>query len=147
MKSQVRFSLAIICVMLVFLTVVLLRCDISPDLSKKEKDTFYAFAFETGYSWGYQLIYENRGHDVFWTPPNRVTEAQKLNSQINIRDYYIPKGYWTKDDIAPMHFPDGTPFNNKQKQQVMDVNNWGFYDGFMAGSDDCLKHKPQRFSP
>ncbi|GAH65747.1 unnamed protein product, partial [marine sediment metagenome] len=88
------------------------------DLPKKEEETFFALAYETGYGWGYWLTAENKDRtDIFWTPPDKVDEAQKLNPQVNIRDFYIPKGYWTMGDVANAHFPDGTPFNDKQKKQ------------------------------
>jgi len=120
----------------------------SPDLPKDAEETFYALAYEAGYSWGYQLTAENKDRtDLFWTPPDKVDEAQKFNPNVNIRDFYIPKGYWTMEDVANARFSDGTPFNYKQKKQAMEANNWGFYDCFMQGCDDCLKGKRHRFLP
>jgi len=120
----------------------------TPDLPKESKDTFYVIAYETGYSWGYDLTMANKNRqDLFWTPPDKIDQAQQVNPTINIRDFFIPKGYWTMDDVADMHFPDGTPFNDKQKRQVIEANNWGFYDGFLQGVDDYLKGKPYRFGP
>ena len=120
----------------------------TPDLPEETKETHYALAYETGYSWGYWLTAENKDRrDLFWTPPDKVDDAQKINPKVNIRDFYIPKGYWTMDDVANAHFPDGTPFNDKQKKQSMEANNWGFYDGFRQGVDDYLKGKRYRFGP
>jgi len=116
------------------------------DLPKEVEETFFALAYEAGYSWGYELTAENKDRtDLFWTPPDKVDDAQKVNPQVNIRDYYIPKGYWTMNDITNARFPDGSPFNEKQKQQAMDANNWGFYSGFLQGCDDCLEGKPNRY--
>lgn len=120
----------------------------TPDLPEETKETFYALAYEAGYSWGYWLTAENKDRkDLFLTPPDKVDEAQKFNPKVNIRDFYIPKGYWMIDDVANAHLPDGTPFNDKQKRQAMEANNWGFYDGFLQGVDDCLKGRRYRFGP
>ena len=111
-------------------------------------EMLYASAYMAGYSWGYELTAENKDRtDLFWTPPDKVAEAQKFNPQVNIRDFYIPKGYWTMEDVANAHFPDDTPFNDKQKKQAMEANNWGFYDGFIEGGHDYLDGKPYRFGP
>jgi len=120
----------------------------APDLPKEEEETFYALAYMTGYDWGYWLTAEDEFRtDLFWTPPDKFDEAQKFNPQVNIRDFYIPKGYWTMEDVADIQFPDGTPFNDKQKKQVMEANNWGFYDGFFEGVHDYLDGKSYRFGP
>ena len=120
----------------------------APDLPKEEEETFFALAYETGYGWGYWLTAENKDRtDIFWTPPDKVDDAQKFNPTVNIRDFYIPKGYWTMEDVANTHFPDGTPFNDKQKKQAIEANNWGFYSGFMQGCKDCLEGKPDRYLP
>lgn len=131
---------------ILMMTSVVAGC--APDLPKEEEETFYALAFVTGYEWGYLLTAEDKDRtDIFWTPPDSVDVAQEVNPQVNIRDFYIPKGYCTMEDVTNAHFPDGTPFNNKQKKQVMEANNWGFYDGFIQGCHDFLEGKPRRFSP
>jgi hypothetical protein len=120
----------------------------TPDLPKETEETFYTTAYQAGYSWGYQLTAENKDRkDLFWTPPDKVDVAQEVNPQINIQDYYIPKGYWTTKDVANAQFPDGAPFNEMQKKQAIEANNWGFYDGFLQGVDDYLKGKGYRFGP
>jgi len=134
------------------LMVLLLASGISigcaPDLPKEEEETLFALAYEVGYAWGYWLTAENKDRtDLFWTPPDKVDEVQKLYPQVNIRDFYIPKGYWTLEDVANTHFPDGTPFNDKQKMQAVEAYNWGFYDGFFEGVHDYLDSKPYRFGP
>ena len=120
----------------------------APDLPKEEEGTLYSLAYVTGYEWGYLLTAEGKDRtDLFWTPPDSVDVAQEVNPQVNIRDFYIPKGYWTMEDVANTHFPDGTPFNDKQKKQAMEAYNWGFYNGFMQGCDDCIEGKPARYLP
>lgn len=120
----------------------------APDLSKKDIEMFYASGYENGYDWGYWLTAEDKDRtDLFWTPPDKVDEAQKFNPQVNIQDFYIPKGYWTIEDVANARFPDGTPFNDKQKKQAVEANNWGFYDGFSKGAHDYLDGKRHRFLP
>ena len=141
-----RYLILILLGILVLTSGMVVGC--AADLPKEEEETFSALAYETGYGWGYSLTAENKDRtDIFWAPPDAVDEAQKLNSQVNIRDFYIPKGYWTMEDVANAHFPDGTPFNDKQKKQVIEANNWGFYSGFMQGSHDCLEGKPDRYLP
>jgi len=141
-----RYLIPILIAILVLASGLWVGC--APDLPKEENDTFFALAYQTGYSWGYWLTVEDKHRtDIFWTPPDRVDEAQELYPQLNIRDFYIPKGYWTIDDVANAQFPDGTPFNDKQKKQLMEANNWGFYSGFMQGSKDCVEGKPDRYLP
>jgi len=136
----------IILLILVLTSGVVAGC--AADLPKEEDETFFALAYETGYGWGYWLTAEDKDRtDIFWTPPDKVDDAQKFNPQVNIREFYIPKGYWTIEDVANAHFPDGTPFNNKQKEQAMEANNWGFYSGFMQGCQDFLEGKPDRYLP
>ena len=119
-----------------------------PDLPEKEKTQLFALGNDVGYGLGYWLIFKDKDRtDLFWTRPDAVEEAQKFNPKVNIRDYYIPKGYWTEDDVANTHFPDGTPFNDKQKKQAIEAYNWGFYSGFMKGCDDCMEGKPDRRFP
>lgn len=120
----------------------------APDLPEEEGDRIYALAFEAGYSWGYDLTAEDRDRkDLLLTPPDKVDEAQGFNPEVNIRDFYIPKGYWTIDDLANARSPDGIPFNEKQKKQVMEANNWGFFTGFMLGAEEYLEGKPDRRIP
>lgn len=141
-----RYLIPILLAILVLASGVMIGC--APDLPKEVEETFYALAYEAGYSWGYQLTAENKDRtDLFWASPDKVDDAQKLNPNVNIRDFYIPKGYWAIEDVANACFPDGTPFNDKQKKQAMEANNWGFYDGFIQGSHDCLDGKPHRYSP
>lgn len=118
----------------------------APDLPKEEGETFFAVGNYDGYSWGYWLVFENEDRtDIFWTPPDRVDKVQELCPHINITEVYIPKGYWTIKDVANTSFPDGTPFNDKQKKQAVEEYNWGFYSGFLQGSKDCLEGKPDRY--
>ena len=119
----------------------------APDLPAEEDEAFYTLGYETGYSWGYWLTAEDKDRaDLFWTPPDKVNDAQEVNPQVNVRDYYIPKGYWTFESVADARFPDGTPFNDKQKTRAMEAYNWGFYDGFLQGVDDYLEGRSYRFS-
>lgn len=146
MMKEPMNKVAIIIVALILAMAGIVGC--APDLPKEEEGTLYALAYVTGYEWGYLLTAEDKDRtDLFWTPPDRVDEAQKLYPEVNIRDFYIPKGYWTIEDVANVHFPDGTPFNDKQKKQAMEANNWGFYDGFLQGCHDCLEGKPARYLP
>jgi len=118
------------------------------DLPKEIYDKLFVMGNDVGYGWGYWLIFENKDRtDLFWTPPDKVDDAQKFNPKVNIRDFYIPKGYWTIKDVANAHLEDGTPMNDKQKRQSMEVYNWGFYTGFMDGSKDSVEGKSHRRFP
>ncbi|MBI2328551.1 MAG: hypothetical protein HYU85_02780 [Chloroflexi bacterium] len=125
----------------------------APDLPKEIYDQLFIIGNDKGYGWGYWLTAEAEKQGIleaFITnliPPDIVDEAQKLNPKVNIRDFYTPKGYWTMEDVADTHLPDGTPFNDKQKKQAMEAYNWGFYTGFMDGSKDYLEGKPHRRFP
>lgn len=135
-----------ILIILVLTSGLVVSC--APDLPEEEEETLFALAHEAGYGWGYQLTAENKDRtDIFWTPPDKVDKVQKLYPKVNILDFYIPKGYWKIEDVANAQFPDGTPFNNKQKEQAIEANNWGFYSGFLQGSHDCLEGKPDRYLP
>jgi len=135
------FMVLVVIVVLMLPLGMVMGC--APDLPKEEDDAIFTCGYEDGYSWGYWLTAEDSHRkDLFWTPPDKVDDAQKFNPKVNIRDYYIPKGYWTIDDVANTHFPDGTPFNDKQKKQWMEAYNWGFYSGFKQGCDDCIEGKP-----
>ena len=113
------------------------------DLPKEEHDSIFTSGYEDGYSWGYWLTSEDSHRkDLFWTPPDELDDAQKFNPKVNIRDFYIPKGYLTMGDVANLHFPDGAPFNDKQKEQWVEAYNWGLYSGFMRGSKDYMEGKP-----
>ena len=141
MRAMKRYLMLITLAILVLTSGIVIGC--APDLPKEENDAFFTCGYEDGHSWGYWLIAEDKDRtDLWWTPPDRVDEAQKLHPGVNIRDFYIPKGYWTIDDVADIQFPDGTPFNDKQKKQVMEAYNWGFYSGFMQGCDDSIEGKP-----
>ena len=120
----------------------------APDLSEEINEQLFVMGNDVGYGWGYSLVAENEDRrDLFWTPPDKVDDAQKFNPKVNIRDFYIPKGYWTMDDVADSHYPDGTPFNDKQKKQAIEAYNWGFYSGFMKGCDDYREGKPPHDIP
>ena len=141
-----RYIIPILMVVLGSVLGVVVGC--APDLPEKEKVQLFAIGNDVGYGWGYFLTAEDKDRtDLFWTRPHAVEEAQKFNPKVNIRDFYIPKGYWTMEDVTNTHFPDGTPFNDKQKQQAMETYNWGFYTGFMDGSEDYLEGKPHRHIP
>ncbi len=119
--------------------------DCQADLPDDIYDDVYYLGYDTGYGWGYYLILEDEDRtDIFWTRPHAVEAAQEYNPELVIRDYSIPKGYWTTADLKEAHLPDGTPFNKKQKEQVMEAYNWGFYLGFMDGGNDCLAGEPDR---
>ena len=131
--------------MLILIAVILASgvAGCAPILPEEVEERFFSLAYQAGYSWGCRLTAEDRDRiDLFLTPPDQVDDAQKFNPQVNIRDVYIPKGYWTLEDVADAQFPDGTTFNDKQKKKAMEVNNWGFYVGFMQGRRDCLEGKP-----
>ena len=118
------------------------------NLPEEINEQLFVMGNDVGYGWGYSLVAENEDRrDLFWTPPDKVDDAQKFNPKVNIRDFYIPKGYWTMNDVADSHYPDGTPFNDKQKKQAMEAYNWGFYSGFMQGCDDYREGKPDRSIP
>ena len=137
------FMVLVVIVVLMLPLGMVMGC--APDLPQEENDAIFTCGYEDGYSWGYCLTAEDsHREDLFWTPPDKVDDAQKFNSKVNILDYYIPKGYWTIDDVANTHFPDGTPFNDKQKKQWMEAYNWGFYSGFKQGCDDFIEGKPSR---
>jgi len=137
-----RYLVSILLAILVMALGVLTSCN-EAALPEKEKEQFYSLGYDVGYGWGYRLIDEDKDRfDLLWAPPDTVDVVQESNPQLNIRNFYIPKGYWTMEDAADAHFPDGTPFNEKQKEQAIEAYNWGFYDGFMQGSEDCLEGKP-----
>ena len=125
----------------------------APDLPEEIYDHLFILGDDKGYGWGYWLTAEAEKQGSHMAliadliPPDKVDEAQKLNPEVNVRDFYTPKGYWTLEDVADTHLPDGTPFNDKQKKQAMEAYNWGFYNGFMDGSEDALKDKPHRRFP
>jgi len=125
----------------------------APDLPKEIYNQLFILGDDKGYGWGYWLTFEaeQQGSHIALIadliPPDKVDEVQKLNPEVNIRDIYTPKGYWTMEDVANMHLPDGTPLNDKQKKQAMEAYNWGFYTGFMDGSEDALKGEPHRGFP
>ena len=116
------------------------------DLPEDEQTVWFNSGNMDGYSWGYWLTFEDPNCPILWTPPDRLDEAQKFHGE-NVQKVYIPKGYLTMEDFANTHFPDGTPFNEKQKEQAMEAYNWGFYSGFLQGSNDCLEGKPDRYLP
>lgn len=86
-------------------------CD-APDLPKEMYDQLFIVGNDKGYGWGYWLAFEAEGQGTHIAliadliPPDRVDEFQKLNPEVNIRDFYTPKGYWTLEDVANMHLPD-----------------------------------------
>lgn len=136
-----RCLITVIILFLILSSGIEISC--TPDLPKEENDNTFTLGYETGYSWGYQLTSEDSHRkDLFWTPPDKIDEAQQFNSNVDILDFYIPKGYLTDADVVNLQFPDATPFNDKQKKQWMEAYNWGFYSGFMKGSKDCLEGKP-----
>lgn len=122
-------------------------CDTEAGLSDDDKTEWFSMGHSPGYSWGYYLTRDNPNQKFFWTRPDRVDDVQKLYPDINLRDYYIPKGYRTLDSFADTHFPDGTALNSKQKKQAMESYNWGFYSGFNDGAMDCLDGKPDLYTP
>ncbi len=146
-----RYLIPIILAILVLASGLWIGC--APDLPKEIYDQLFVMGNDNGYGWGYWLTAEAEKQGIleaFITnliPPDIVDEVQKLNPKVNIRDFYTPKGYWTMEDVADTHLPDGTPFNDKQKKQAMEAYNWGFYTGFMDGSEDALKGKPHRRFP
>ena len=114
----------------------------SADLPKEEGQAFIIRGFSEGYSQGYSLMAEGKNKsELFLTPPDQVDDAQKSNPMVNIQDHYIPKGYWTLDDVADSRFPDGTPFNKKQKEQAIRAYNWAYYSGFIKACDDYVEGK------
>ena len=140
-----RYLILILVTIFVLASGLVVGC--AADLPKEKQEELYALGYLDGYDWGYWLAAENKDRtDLFWTAPDKVDEVQKLYPQVNIRDFYIPKGYWTIEDVANAHFPDGTPFNDKQKKQAVEAYNWGFYDGFFEGGHDYLDGKPYRFA-
>ena len=135
-----------IMIILVLASGLIVGC--ASDLPNEIYNQLFILGNDKGYGWGYGLTTEDKDRtDIFWTRPHAVDEAQKFNPKVNIRDFYIPKGYWTMEDVANTHLPDGTPFNDKQKKQAMEAYNLGFYTGFMDGSEDTLKGKPHRRFP
>ena len=108
----------------------------APDLSQKDKDTFSFMGFEVGYSWGY---WNSLNAPVYWVTPDKYEPFH--------RKFYIPKGYWTMEDVADTHFPDGTLFNEKQRRQAMEAYNWMFYAGYCRGAQDRVQGKPYSCKP
>ena len=136
-----RYLVLILVATLVLTSGIVVGC--APDLPKEENDAIFTCGYEDGYSWGYWLAIEYKDTtSILWTPPDRVDKVQKLYPKVNIRDFYIPKGYLTMSDVANLQFPDGPPFNDKQKKQWMEAYNWGFYSGFMKGYKDCVEGEP-----
>ena len=114
------------------------------DLPENEQEVWFSSGIMYGYSWGYWLTFEDPDLPILWTPPDKVDEVQQLY-ETDIRKMYIPKGYLTMEGFSDAHFPDGTPYNEKQKGQAVESYNWGFYAGFRQGSEDCLDGKPNRY--
>ncbi|MCJ7655484.1 MAG: hypothetical protein MUO97_09365 [Dehalococcoidia bacterium] len=106
------------------------------DLPQKDKDTFSLMGFEVGYSWGY---WNPQDVPVYWVTPDKYESFH--------RQLYIPKGYWTMEDMANVNFPDGTPLNEKQKRQAMEAYNWMFYAGYCRGAQDSVQGKPYLDKP
>lgn len=142
-----RRIVAVLLAVLVLVTLAAGCGDTSSGLTKEELAEFYTTGNGDGYSWGYWLTSEDPNGPILWTPPDKVDDVQKFYPNSNIRDMYIPKGYLTEYDVAGAHFPDGTPYNSKQKRDATEAYNLGFYDGFCQGSDDCLHGKPNRSFP
>jgi len=107
----------------------------APDLPQKDKDTFSLMGFEVGYSWGY---WNPQDVPVYWVTPDKYEPFH--------RELYIPKGYWTTENVTNLHFPDGTPLNDKQKRQAMEAYNWMFYAGYCKGAQDRVEGKPDALS-
>lgn len=150
--GTVRIHLTPIAVVLVLASVLLvaslLLVGCTEDLPEETYDHLFFLGNDVGYGWGYQLAFEDRHRtDLFWTPPDKLDAAQKFNPDVNIRDFYIPKGYWTEKDAANARLSDGTPLNDKQKSQSIEAYNWGFYTGFLDGSKDCIEGKSHRGLP
>ena len=107
-----------------------------PDLPQEDKNFLSFDGFQVGYSWGYFAPVDA---PVYWVPPDRVEPFH--------RELYIPKGYLTMEHFANACFPDGTPWNQKQKRQAVEAYNWAFYAGFCQGVDDNLHDRPYLCSP
>jgi len=110
----------------------------SPALPDDERELFYFTGFTEGYSKGYVMAADNP--KLWWITPDKIDKIAKTNT--TVRDSYIPKGYWTMEDLANAHFSDGTPYNRRQKETILEGYNWGFYSGFRKGVDDFLEGKP-----
>jgi hypothetical protein len=130
-----RFFITIVSLILV--SVVLVGC--VQDLPDVEKEQFNSLGFMEGYTCGYWAAAETS--EIWWISPDRVEEIAKNNPKI--LDGYIPMGYFTMEDVSNAHFPDGTPYNEKQKKTAIKEYNWGFYEGFHKGCMDYLVRIPQ----
>jgi hypothetical protein len=97
----------------------------SPGLPEEDTLAWYACGYGDAYSLGVIARMEN--WPVYWVDPDHVNDINK--------QYYIPRGYMTEEDVANLHFPDGSPYNRKQKKQALEQYNWGFYFGFRDGAE------------
>ena len=84
-----RYSMPPVVFVILLLTLgMAISC--APDLPKEENDKTFTIGYENGYSEGYWLTAEDSHRkDLFWTPPDKLDEAQKFNPKVNIRDFYI----------------------------------------------------------
>ena len=139
-----RYLIPILLAILVLASGALVGC--AAGLPEDETFSWYAMGDMEGYQCGHWLAVTDKDYPALWITPDRVDKVQQLY-ETNIREVYIPKGYLTMEDFANAHFTDGTPYNNKQKEQALEGHNWGFYDGFCQGVDDGLHGRPSRYYP
>jgi hypothetical protein len=137
-----------ILVILVLASGLVVGCNSGADLSKEDLQIFVIGGNNEGYLKGYWATITNEY--CYFTRPNKVEEAQKFlngyEQKINLRDFYIPKGYITMEDLAAAHHPDGTSYSDKEKRQAMEGYNWGYYQGFLDAVDDCAEGRANRYS-
>ena len=107
---------------LILITILMLVSGLSggctANLPEDEKASWYAMGDVEGFKDGHWLAV--------------------VASEVDIKETYIPKGYLSIEDFSDTHFADGTPFNEKQKEQAIKAYNWGFYDGFCRAVDEVL---------
>ena len=110
--------------LVIFIVVLGLQVACSPSLPEDEKEVWFNLGHFDGRSRGQVATSEN--WEVYWVSPDRVQEFQQ--------DFHIPKGYLPIEHFATARFPNGGPYNKKQKKQACEAYNWGFFYGFYNGA-------------
>lgn len=120
--TAVKRHLILLLVLLVAVLGLQVAC--SPGLPEDEKRVLFNLGHFDGRSWGQAAASGN--WKVYWVSPDRVQEFHQ--------DFYIPKGYLPIEHFANAHFPDVTPYSEKQKKEACEAYNWGFFYGFYHGA-------------
>ncbi len=110
--------------LVISIVILVLQAACSPGLPEDEKEVWFNLGHFDGHSWG--QVAADGNWKVYWVSPDMVQEFQL--------DSYIPKGYLPVEHFADAHFPDGKPYNEKQKKRSREAYNWGFFYGFYSGA-------------